>query len=121
MSIGFKVKKLREIRGFSQEYVSEKIGISQAQLSKMENDEEKKVSYDLVTKLSDFFHVPMDYFEDNKSVMIQNNNNSTIIGNNNIVQMTPDYVFKEIKFLIKSNLENSLKIQALIEKIENLK
>ena len=45
-TIGYKIRKIREVKGFSQEYVSSKLGITQKSYSKIESgatkvDEEK--------------------------------------------------------------------------------
>ncbi|MBX3101572.1 MAG: helix-turn-helix transcriptional regulator [Bacteroidetes bacterium] len=37
-AIGNKIRVLREVRGFSQEYVADRIGISQAAYSRLENE-----------------------------------------------------------------------------------
>lgn len=41
MMIGEKLRKIRTIEGFSQEYVSEKLNISQAAYSDIENNKTK--------------------------------------------------------------------------------
>jgi len=41
MDIGFKIRKARELRNYSQEYVAFKIGISQASYSKIEAGQTK--------------------------------------------------------------------------------
>jgi transcriptional regulator with XRE-family HTH domain len=37
--LGTKIKRIRELRNFSQEYVAEKIGMSQSNYARMENNE----------------------------------------------------------------------------------
>jgi transcriptional regulator with XRE-family HTH domain len=39
LKVGNKIKKLRELKNYSQEYMADKLGISQAQFSKIERDE----------------------------------------------------------------------------------
>jgi transcriptional regulator with XRE-family HTH domain len=39
LKVGNKIKKLRELKNYSQEYMAEKLGISQTQFSKIERDE----------------------------------------------------------------------------------
>lgn len=39
LKVGNKIRKLRELKNFSQEFMADKLGISQAQFSKIERDE----------------------------------------------------------------------------------
>jgi len=39
MDIGLNIRKIRELKGFSQEYMSQKLEISQRQYSRLENNE----------------------------------------------------------------------------------
>lgn len=39
LKVGNKIKKLRELKNYSQEFMADKLGISQAQFSKIERDE----------------------------------------------------------------------------------
>lgn len=39
MDVGTNIRKIRELRGFSQEYISQQLEISQRQLSRIENNE----------------------------------------------------------------------------------
>ncbi len=53
MEIGYKIKKVRELRNYKQEYMAEKLGISQVSYSRVENGLTK---LDL-NRLSDIAHV----------------------------------------------------------------
>jgi len=39
LKVGHKIKKLRELKNYSQEFMAERLGISQTQFSKIERDE----------------------------------------------------------------------------------
>lgn len=41
MEIGFKIKKIRELRNYSQEHMAEKLGISQVSYSRVESGQTK--------------------------------------------------------------------------------
>jgi len=71
MSIGTKIKKLRESRGLSQEDLSMKLGVSQAQLCKIETHQVEKIDVVLMHKICDFFNVDFKYFLEDKII---NNN-----------------------------------------------
>jgi transcriptional regulator with XRE-family HTH domain len=73
-AIGDKIKKLREIRGFSQEYMAERMGISQAGYSKMERE-----TTDLtLTRLEQIANVleinPMDLIAMDEKIVFNNCN-----------------------------------------------
>lgn len=59
MSIGTNLKRLREINGFSQELIAEKIDVSRQAVSKWENDISSP-STDNLIKLSNLFGVDID-------------------------------------------------------------
>jgi transcriptional regulator with XRE-family HTH domain len=79
MQIGHKIKRVRELKGFSQTEVAEKLNISQRTYSDIEND---KTRLDLarLENLSKIFEVdPIDLLTfDDKQVF----NNCTLSGNN---------------------------------------
>lgn len=56
LSIEEKIKNLRELKNFTQEYMAEKLGITQAAYSKMENGT-NKISYAKIVDISNIFGV----------------------------------------------------------------
>lgn len=56
LSIEEKIKNMRELKNFTQEYMAEKLGITQAAYSKMENGT-NKISYAKITEISKIFGV----------------------------------------------------------------
>ncbi|MDB5091110.1 MAG: helix-turn-helix domain protein [Mucilaginibacter sp.] len=57
---GDKIRSIREMRGFSQEYLSQKLGIAQNSYSRMENNQ-TKLSSEILEKLAKELGVsPMD-------------------------------------------------------------
>lgn len=50
------IRQAREKRGWTQKYVADKAGITQAMLQKIETGK-RKPSYDVLVKLEDLFHM----------------------------------------------------------------
>lgn len=63
MSIGQKIKELRDLKGLSQDELSDKIGVSKSMISLYENDTNKPSNKKLL-KFADFFGVSIDYFKE---------------------------------------------------------
>jgi|TARA_B110000238_G_C15834715_1_gene314312 transcriptional regulator with XRE-family HTH domain len=65
--IGLKIRKLRELKGYSQEYMAERLTISQRAYSKLERNE-TKLDWGRITDVSSILEIePMDLisFDDN--------------------------------------------------------
>ncbi|MFT9848470.1 helix-turn-helix domain-containing protein [Aneurinibacillus sp. REN35] len=60
MTIGERLKYLREKNGYAQKFVAEKIGVKNNTLSSYESDK-RQPDYDTLQKLADFFEVSVDY------------------------------------------------------------
>ncbi|MGE6368342.1 helix-turn-helix domain-containing protein [Planococcus kocurii] len=60
MSLGSKIKKLRDREGIQQKDFAKKIGVSNVVLSRYESDE-RKPDYDTLQKIADYFEVTTDY------------------------------------------------------------
>jgi transcriptional regulator with XRE-family HTH domain len=66
-NIGEKIRQIRDLKGISQEYISNKLGISQRAYSKIERNE-IKIDWEKITEISKVFEIdPMDLisFDDN--------------------------------------------------------
>jgi transcriptional regulator with XRE-family HTH domain len=59
-TIGQKIRKIREIIGYSQAYVAKKIGISQKRYSYMEN-KQKTISGNYIKALAGLYHIPEEF------------------------------------------------------------
>jgi transcriptional regulator with XRE-family HTH domain len=64
MTIGFKIKKLREELNLSQIQLAQELKISQSELSKIENGQVKKVDFLLMVKILNFFEKDISFFVD---------------------------------------------------------
>ena len=68
MSIGVKIKRLRESFDFSQPELAYRLGISQTTLSNIESDKCKKIDFLLIIKVCQEFEISVDYFLINNTV-----------------------------------------------------
>jgi transcriptional regulator with XRE-family HTH domain len=107
MTVGTKIKQLRENKKMSQRELAQKIGIEQTTLGSIESGNTKKVDFQLMHKICNEFEVDFDYFIDGKT---QENNvkkaeYSNIGCTNGTINLVPEGI-----------LENIIK---RIEKLEN--
>lgn len=83
-NLGNKIKKLRELRNYSQEYMAENLGLSQSAYSKLETDQ-TELSYNRLNKIAELLQVSISDIEnfDEKVIFnITNNDHSTNNGGN---------------------------------------
>ncbi len=72
--IGFNIRKVRESKGFSQEYMANVLDISQASYARLEN-EDTKVTVDRLQKIAEILETSIIDFFDADKITIQNQNN----------------------------------------------
>jgi transcriptional regulator with XRE-family HTH domain len=56
------IKNLRMSASYNQWYVAKELNISQPEYSKLENGKRKKISVEIVKKLSDLYNIDIDVF-----------------------------------------------------------
>lgn len=78
MTIGMNIQKIRMEKGYSQELVAEKIGVSRQAISKWENDISRP-STDNLIKLSNFFDIPINELTATSDFSKPTNKNRNII------------------------------------------
>jgi transcriptional regulator with XRE-family HTH domain len=90
MNIGSKIRKMRELKGFKQESLAEFLNMSQANLSKIENDE-LDLQFSKLTQIAKFLDVEVEqivmldkapYFN------VENNQNSPALYNSTYNERT---------------------------------
>lgn len=59
MEIGEKIKKIRELKNYTQEYMAQKLEMTQAGYGKIERDE-SEVSYQKLSKIADILKVSVE-------------------------------------------------------------
>lgn len=111
--IGNKIKNIRELKNFTQEYMAEKLDISQAAYSKMEKGN-TKISKDKLYKISEILEVsPEDIADfDNKKVL---NSYNSIRGNNSNIM----YSEKDSNLIRQLYEDKIILLEKLLEKAEN--
>ena len=112
MQIGNKIKKIRELRNFTQKYMADELSLSQSAYSKIEMGE-TEITYTRLEKIAAVFDMkPEDIitFSDNALFNISNNT-----GNGNLIA-NASYSLTEV--LIKSYEDQ---IQSLKEEVSFLK
>lgn len=105
--IGYKIKNIRELKNFTQEYMAEKLDISQAAYSKMEKGD-TKISQDKLNKIAEILEVNPDDITDFDNKKILNSYNSIKGNNSNITYSHQDTL------LIRQLYEDKI---ALLEKL----
>ena len=103
-NIGFNIKRIREQKGYSQEFMSSQLSISQATYARMES-QEIKISIDRLQKIADILEVDILSLLDYSKLTIQNQtNNEGAYGNGYVENL---YV------------ENKETLKKLIQTLEN--
>lgn len=75
--IGKNIRKLREIKGYSQEYMAHELNINQASYAKLENSS-TKITVDRLFAISKLLETDVaDILELNKQTIFNQNNNTT--------------------------------------------
>ena len=106
--IGNKIKNISELKNFTQEYMAEKLDISQAAYSKMEKGD-TKISQDKLNKIAEILEVNLDDITDFDNKKVLNSFNNVKGSNNGIIT----YNEKDM-ILIRQLYEDKV---ALLEKL----
>jgi len=119
--IGIKIRQLRELKGFSQDYMADQLAISQRAYSKMERNE-TKIDWNKISEIATIFEMdPMDLvnFDDNLIF-----NNCTQSGKANIIHNNlPEKLIEQYEKRIKgleeeiTFLRNQMNNKKTIKKI----
>ena len=98
MDIGNKIKKIRELKGFSQQGMSDLLMISQKQYSRIENGEVSP-TFELVQKICGYFEISMQQLlEFDAANFFNNYNNQTggkFVAYNNTEVKQVEKLYKE--------------------------
>lgn len=116
---GYKIKSIRELKNLTQEYMAERLDISQAAYSKLEKGN-IKISEDKLNKIAEILDVnPKDITDfDNKKVL---NSYNSIKGNNsNITYNEKDIILIRQLYEDKITLLEKL-LQKAEEEVERLR
>lgn len=86
-NIGFNIRKIREQKGFSQEYMANILNISQASYARMEN-EETKITVERLQKIAEILETSIVDFFNNDRYIIHNQNYDSSYGNAYVHNLT---------------------------------
>lgn len=110
--IGHKLKKLRELKNYTQEYIANELGVTQSAYSRMEVGE-TEITYGKLTKISSILKVPIDEIISFNENMIFNVSHNKV-GNGYVVHkgITDDErkLYQDQIDLLKSQNEVLLRI-----------
>lgn len=110
--IGHKIKKLRELKNYTQSYMASELGITQGAYSRIEVGE-TEISYGKLSKISSILDVPVDDIVSFNENMIFNVSNNEV-GNgyvvNNGITLDERKLYQEQIDLLKSQNEVLLRI-----------
>lgn len=99
-NIGEKIRQLRELKGYSQEWMANKLAISQRSYSKLERNE-TKMDWSKISEIAAVFEMdPLDLIKFDDNLIFNNCTNSgkAHIMNNNL----PDKLIEQYEKRIKS-------------------
>lgn len=99
-SIGSKLRSLRKARGYSQQYVADKIGMKRSTISNYEIDRRLPSLTDL-KRVADFYGVGLDYFDLSSTDNIEDllARARDIFVSPDVSQEIKDDIYKEIAML----------------------
>ena len=117
--IGNKIKNIRELKNFTQEYMADKLEISQAAYSKLEKGD-LKISQDKLNKIAEILDVNLEDIKDFDNKRLLNSYNSIKGNNSNITYSNQDLILIRKLYEDKINLLEKL-VQKQEEEIKNLK
>lgn len=87
-NISFNIRRIREQKGFSQEYLADKLDISQASYARLEN-EDTKITVDRLLRIAEILETEViDFFNTTKSGIQTQNNYDGSYGNGYIQNLT---------------------------------
>lgn len=84
-AIGFNIRKIREKKGYSQDYMAQELEISQASYARLES-EETKLSIDRLLKIAEILKTDITEFFGESKLIIQNQTNNEGAYGNGYVQ-----------------------------------
>jgi transcriptional regulator with XRE-family HTH domain len=113
MSIGFKIKRLREEKNISQPSLAEILKISQSELSKIESGKTQKIDYLFMNKVCEFFEKDHAFFDENSDQTNHIKKIENFINNyHGTINLNEEKIITEIKNLFAENklLKNELEV-----------
>jgi transcriptional regulator with XRE-family HTH domain len=98
-STGEKIKVLRNVKGYTQEYMAKNLGVSQKVYSMIENDE-KEVTPVILQKVAQVFNVTPEFIQNFSPSVVFNNNNDcsgNVININQLIVQSEEKAVSAVK------------------------
>lgn len=116
-NLGLKIKKVREIKGYSQEYISTQMGITQNSYSKIERGE-TNLSVNKLIEICKILDIEMSTLLNFDEKMVFNNctQSGNFGENNTFVYNTIDKIQELYEKIIKSKDEEIERLNTLLRK-----
>lgn len=112
--IGSKIRQIRELRGYSQEFVAHKLGISQRAFSKIETNQ-TKLDWEKVAGIAEVLEVdPMDMISFDDNLIFNNCSQSGKF--EKFINNMPDKLIEQYELRIKSLNEEISYLRDLLAK-----
>ena len=123
MTVGYKIKKLREDKNLSQPELASLLQISQAKLSNIENGKTESIDFILMDNVCKVFDKDFEFFTENTTQINKVKcKEAGVVGNNHgTINLFPENIIDEIKKLIEQNKQQEYLILALTVENEKLK
>jgi transcriptional regulator with XRE-family HTH domain len=121
MSIGFKIKKLREEKKVSQPELADILMISQSKLSNIENGQTKSIDFLLMDKIANYFEKDFDFFIEPFNQVNHIKKLDGSINNNGTINLFPEIIISKIRKLIEDSKDKDDLIKALREENNTLR
>lgn len=112
--VGFKIKKLRELKDLSQEYMAKELNLSQQSYSRLERGE-TQINYERLEKIADILKMKLEDITSFDENMVFNNINSQHINNGHIYQMVSNNERKLFEDRIKHLEEEITFLRSIIK------
>lgn len=119
MVIGIKIKKIRELKNFTQEYMAEKLQMSQSNYSRIENNE-LDLPFSKLQQIADILEIGItDLIEFDAKYFFNNVHAQTINGNiNHTISSNEKKLYEEQIELLKNEISY---LKEMIELLKNKK
>lgn len=112
MSIGVKIRRLREANNLTQPELAFRLGIAQTTLCNIESGDTKKIDFLLMDKVCKEFKLDFQYFMEDKQVNKVKKIEGSI-NNYGTINLSPENLLDQLKLLIDDNKQKEDKIQNL--------
>lgn len=119
-NIGFNIRKIREQKGFSQEYMANVLNISQASYARMES-EETKITVERLQKIAEILETSVIDFFNSDKFTIHNQNYEGAYGNGYVQNLNvenkeaTEKLIKSYEIRIKEKDEQIAFLKSLIK------